>query len=75
MMGERMPTEAEAKVLAKVLAEFDRDRWRVTDGNREAIKRCMEDGWLSWRGMWGVSPAGRAALARYRAQKGDGADA
>lgn len=80
-MGERMPTDAEAEVLA-FIADEEPDESRVTDPAIVSAMRFNE--WAVWapyrdglvvRHQVLITHAGRAALARYRAQKGDGADA
>ena len=68
-MTDRMPTAEEAAYLAAVQARIDL--------HPRVNASCMEDRWVeSAVGIhWRVADKGREALARYRAEKGDGADA
>lgn len=63
-MSERIPTDAEAKVLndPKLL-----DRAAYMSSLLHTGAMCVEAGWLSLkRKRWAVNKAGRAALARWQ---------
>lgn len=75
-MSERLPTKAEAEVLAFV-ADEEPDESRVTDPTIVSAMRFNE--WAVWapyrdglvvRHQVLITHVGRSALARYRAQKG-----
>lgn len=65
-MSQRIPTEAEAEVLAR-LATGD-SRLPNEQHGWEAWQAAKAEGWMRWsmRAGYAVAPAGRAALARAK---------
>jgi len=76
-MSGRMPTAEEARLLAAMEALIDSGEpyGGRTDVERHIMRALENEGLALYYDGWWITREGEAALARYRAEKGDGADA